>query len=299
VKEVELDYIAIYPDTLNLSSNGRTIKAVLQLPEEYDPHDIVIESVSIYGQIYALTHPIEYTDENFDGIEELAVKFDREAFEGVVPDGDDVPVTVTGEVRDTTWFTGTDMIRAIRPHVTAPNGGEYMVSGQRVAFTWDPPLDGPAVQSYSVWLSRDGSDELEQVAVGLTGTEVNWQVTGPETTLARIMVQAHDSRGVMGSDISDGDFTIAAQLYPPYPAYGLLLDKSVADTVLGWQHPGTDLQHGPVAHYRITRSDDPQAEFVEIDAAVPATYTDSSAPAPGQIFFYKIVATNPAGDALP
>jgi subtilisin family serine protease len=297
VLEVELDYIAIYPDTLNLSSVGRTIKAVLQLPAPYDPHDIVIDSVSIYDQVYALSHPIEFTDENSDGVEELAVKFNRAEFEGVVPEGDDIPVTITGEVLNTAWFTGTDIIRAIRPKVTHPNGGDYMLTGQQLDITWDAPTVGPTPTSYSVWLDRDGSDELEQVAVNVTDTQVSWPVSGPGTTVGRIMVQAHDNRGVMGSDISDGDFTIADQLYPPHPAYGLALEMSVDDLVMAWQRPGTDLLHGPVSYYRIMRSEGAQGPFTEIHTTALETFTDSTAQ--GQINFYMIVATNPAGDALP
>ena len=72
---------------------------------------------------------------------------------------------------------------------------------------------------------------------------------------------------------------------------------SAADLMLSWQRPGTDLQHGPASYYRIMRAETPQGPFTEIDAAVPETFTDSTAS--GQIYFYRIVATNPAGDAAP
>jgi hypothetical protein len=295
VAEVELDYIAVEPETVNLSAPGQFVKAVLQLPAPYDPQDIVIESVSVFGQLFALSRPIGYVDENEDGVTELMVKFDREAFQQLVPEGDEVPVTITGEVRDTVWFTGTDIIRTIRPNVTHPNGGEYLiVSHQTVDITWDPPVTGPT-PTYSVWVARDGADELEPLASDLTETSFAWTVTGPATVQARIVVSAHDQLGLMGSDISDGDFTIADQLYPPHPAYGLTLQKSEAELVLSWQRPGTDLLHGPVSLYRIMRAESPQGPFTEIDATVPETFTDSSAP--GQIYFYTIVATNPAGDA--
>jgi hypothetical protein len=63
----DLDYIDVEPNTLNLSSNGRTIRAALQLPPMYDPQNVVIETVSIGGQLYANPAPISYEDSNGRG----------------------------------------------------------------------------------------------------------------------------------------------------------------------------------------------------------------------------------------
>jgi hypothetical protein len=180
----------------------------LQLPQMYDPQDVVIETVSIFGQLFANPAPIAFEDGNGDGVDELIVKFDREAFEALVPEGDDVPVTVTGEVRDTTWFTGTDSIRTIRPNVTSPNGAEYLVAGQPVDINWTPPALLPA-DSYTIWLSRDGGGTWEELATNVTGTSFTWTVEGTLTTAAVVHVFALDHKGVMGYDTSDTNFTIA------------------------------------------------------------------------------------------
>jgi len=298
VAEVDLDYISIDPDTLNLASNGRFIKAVLQLPAPYDPYDIVIESVSIYGQLFAELNPTGFVDENEDGILELMVKFDRAAFEQLVPEGDAVPVTVTGEVRDTVWFTGTDIIRTIRPQVTHPNGGEYLVAGQSVDITWDPPEAG-VPQSYSVWLDRNDGTDLEELADGVTGTSVTWTVTGPATAQARVVVFAHDQQGVMGSDTSDAAFSVADQLYPPYPAYGLRAAHDGVDMSLEWNEPPVDLQHGPATSYRVLRATSPQGPWTEVASPIEENAMQPLEGNPGELYLYRIVATNAAGDAAP
>jgi len=138
-----LTFLAVEPATLNLSSNGRTIKATLQLPSAYDPHQVVVTSVQLGGLLAANPSPISFPDENGDGVLELALKFDRAVFEAIIPEGQSVPVTLEGEVRDQTWFRGTTTIRVIRPRVTAPNGGEYVASGQALTISWGPaPISG-------------------------------------------------------------------------------------------------------------------------------------------------------------
>jgi hypothetical protein len=298
VAEVDLDYIQVFPNTLNLSSNGKTIKAVLQLPAPYDPHDIVLESVSIYGQLFALPNPTGFTDENGDGIEELMVKFDRATFEQLVPAGDDIPVTITGEVRDTVWFTGTDTIRTIRPRVTSPNGGEYLVAGQSVDITWNAPVSGPT-PTYSVWLSTDDGNGMLQLATGLSGTSHAWTVSGPATTQARIAVFAEDNQGVMGLDVSDGAFTLADQLYPPHPASGLLCDDDGVTMSLEWHRPPADLLHGPASGYRILSTTELRGSWMQVATPIEEHATLPLQVNPGEVVYFRIVATNPAGDATP
>jgi hypothetical protein len=265
---------------------------------EYDPHDIVIESVSIFGQLYALPSPTGFVDENNDGVDELMVKFDRAAFEQLVPEGDHVPVTITGEVLDTVWFTGTDTIRTIRPQITHPNGGEYLVTGQSVNLTWNPPAVGPT-PTYSVWLDRYGTDNPVQLASGLSGTSYNWTVTGPATTQARVVVYAEDQQGVMGFDISDAPFTIADQLYPPNPAFGLRSGDDGVAMSLEWNRPETDLLHGPATSYRVLSATTPQGPWTEVASPIEENTIQPLDVNPGEVVYYRTVATNPAGDATP
>jgi len=116
---VELDHTDFDPNTLNLSSRGKAVRAALQLPPAYDPHAVVISSVSTLESLFAEPSPVSFEDRNRDGVPEIVVRFDRESFARLLPEGDQIPVTVTGEVADTVWFTGTGQIRTIRPGTTA------------------------------------------------------------------------------------------------------------------------------------------------------------------------------------
>lgn len=295
VGQVGLTYVNVDPNTLNLSSNGRTIKATLQLPPEYDPHDIDIDTVSIYGQVFALAQPIDFSDENHDGIQELVVKFDRAAFEALVPEGESVPVTITGEVHDLTWFTGTDHIRALRPRMMAPNGGEYLVGGQPATFTWQSP-NGMVDVEYDLILSRDGGATWEALASGIRVTSFTWDVTGPSTGSALVRVFALDQQGVMGYDTSDGGFSIAASLLAPRAVTDLVVSTDGIDLILQWKRPDPDLTHGPVAWYRVYMSDSPQGPFDEIAEVTTESFRDPLANQVGpRVLYFKIAAGNAAG----
>jgi hypothetical protein len=115
VGEVALDYVHIAPNTVNLSSKGKAIRSTLQLPVQYDPHDVAVETVSINGTLFADPTKVSFADQNGDGIEEIVLRFNRRAFQAMMPVGKSVPVTITGEVRDTIWFRGSDTIRTIHP----------------------------------------------------------------------------------------------------------------------------------------------------------------------------------------
>ena len=93
-------WVDVTPNTLKVGSNGQFVNAWVELPVEYDPSEIVISSVRI-NQTLA---PIEdksgaLVDTNENGILEMAFKFDREAFFETIPQGQEVEVFVSGEVR--------------------------------------------------------------------------------------------------------------------------------------------------------------------------------------------------------
>jgi hypothetical protein len=295
VGEVGLTYVNVDPNTLNLSSNGRTIKAVLQLPAGLDPHDIDIASVSVAGQVFANPSPIDYTDENGDGILELVVKFDRQAVQALLAEGDSVPVTITGEVHDVTWFRGTDLIRTIKPRVSQPNGGNYLIAGQSTTLTWDATSSGNP--DYDVWLSRDGGETWEVLAAGLGGQQYNWTVTGPGTAAARIRVIAADNDGVMGFDESDGDFTIAAALYAPAPVGDLLASRQGATVTLRWKASVIDPTHGPAASYRILTATEANGPFTQLGVATVDSFVLPGETEPSPIRFYRVTAVNAAGES--
>jgi hypothetical protein len=293
-----ITYLDFDPDVLNLNAMGQMVRVVIELPEDWDPHAIDVGSIRLNDVVPALPAPVAYTDENANGIEEIVVRFDRAAVEAVLPEGDSVLIAIQGEIPGETWFRGTTTVRAIRPRVTHPNGGEYVSQGQPVTLRWNP-ASGTGGVRYEVWLSRDGGAAWESLATGLNVTSFDWIVSGALTDGARIRVFAVDGRGVMGYDTSDADFIIAGPLQPPH-AIGATLEVGVdpADVLLSWKRPTVDTTHGPADRYRVLRSFSPQGPWSEI-----AGVTTESARAPlsgttGAFFvYYKVVAGNAAGYA--
>ena len=116
----EIDFFAvpeaaidIDPDTLNLNSKGKWITCYIELPEDYDVDDIDVSTVKLNGQVPAESHPTGTGDYDNDGIPDLMVKFDRSAVQEILQAGDEVEITVTGELNYETPFEGSDTIRVI------------------------------------------------------------------------------------------------------------------------------------------------------------------------------------------
>jgi hypothetical protein len=271
------------------------VRAAIQPPPPYDARDIDVSTISVFGTLFANLHPVDFDDGNGDGIEEMVVKFDRAAFQALAPAGEDVQVTVTGEVRDTMWFTGTTHISAIRPSVLSPNGGEYLVAGQPVFITWHQPAMAPE-SDYDVYLSLDDgfSWELLGSVQGLTSME--WTVPDAGTDRARVRVYAKNGLLVMGYDESDAPFTIAASLAPPAAVSELSLLPDDAGTMLEWKRPLSDPFHGPAESYQVLVSEQPQGPFQLVAEVHTESYLEPPGTHPaGMLRYYKVVAKNAAG----
>jgi hypothetical protein len=105
--------IDIDPDTLNLNSKGKWITCYIELPGDYDVEDIEVSTIKLNDQVPAESRPTGVGDCDDDGIAELMVKFDSSAVQEILEAGDEVEITVTGELNDDTKFEGSDTIRVI------------------------------------------------------------------------------------------------------------------------------------------------------------------------------------------
>jgi hypothetical protein len=101
------------PDTLNLKSKGKWATMYIELPEGYDVSNIDISTVMLNKQVHAETHPTDIGDYDNDGVVDLMVKFDRSAVQEILEVGEEVEITVAGELIDGTPFEGSDNIRVI------------------------------------------------------------------------------------------------------------------------------------------------------------------------------------------
>jgi hypothetical protein len=104
--------IDINPDTLNVKSNGEWITAYIELPEGYDVADIDVSTILLEDEIPAEAYPTGIGDYDYDGIADLMVKFDRSVVQEILEPGEEVEITVTGEVAGTP-FEGSDTIIVI------------------------------------------------------------------------------------------------------------------------------------------------------------------------------------------
>jgi hypothetical protein len=100
-------------DTLNLHSKGKWVTTYVELPEDYDASNIDVSTIRLNDEVQVEDNPTEIGDYDGDGIADLMVKFDRSAVQEILEVGDEVGITVTGELTDGTPFGGSDTIRVI------------------------------------------------------------------------------------------------------------------------------------------------------------------------------------------
>jgi len=110
--------VDINPDTLNLRSRGRFITAYIELPEGYDPADIDVEMVYFAVDdsedfVPAERRPTAVRDHDRDGVDDLMVKFDRQAVQELLSAGEEVTLYVGGQLADGTEFLGQGVVRVI------------------------------------------------------------------------------------------------------------------------------------------------------------------------------------------
>ncbi|MFC1799882.1 FlgD immunoglobulin-like domain containing protein [Candidatus Eisenbacteria bacterium] len=104
--------IDVTPDVFNLNSRGRFVTCYIELPFGYDPMDIDETTVRLCDSLEALDDPVEIGDYDEDDIPDLMVKFLRSEVIGILGDGIEAELTVTGQVLDET-FVGSDIVRIL------------------------------------------------------------------------------------------------------------------------------------------------------------------------------------------
>jgi len=102
---VEID---VKPDTLTSSSKCKWVTCYIIPSEGYTVHDIDASSITL-GELSILDQFTGIVDLDEDGVKELMVKFDRDAFIAMVTGfEDEVLLTLVGLYSDGVTFTGTD-----------------------------------------------------------------------------------------------------------------------------------------------------------------------------------------------
>ena len=200
------------PSTLNRAANGNWVNSYVEPGATYDPHDIRPSSLMLERSVpWAAGSPIVYEDKDADGLLEGVYKFGRLQLLSLLPDGNNVPVEVIGELEDITWFSGTDQIRVLRPRMISAAGmqddpktestGPTYSPGYSLYLAWDDP-EGYTANSYDIWFSADGGTSWSLLAGGVLNHQYTWTVPPQTTTEGILEVVAMDAQGVMGSWLS-------------------------------------------------------------------------------------------------
>ena len=132
--------VDVHPGTLNLGSKGRWVTCYIELSEGYDVGDIDVSSILLNGTVSAEEAPVEVCDYDGDGVEELMVKFDREAvveeleWDWGVTYSDILVITLN--LNDGTEVEGSDTVKVKSKQ--AKKGGESQAG---------PPSAPPGLQN--------------------------------------------------------------------------------------------------------------------------------------------------------
>ena len=275
VGEVEATSVDFDPNTLNLDSNGRFVMCFVELPPELDPSRVVLSTVRFQGTIPTSQNSLRIGDYNQNSIPDLQFLFDRTAVENLLPEGPEVQVAVTGEVGNTTCFVARDVIRAIRPLVLAPNGGEILLAGSATTIRWENP-NGWNPDYAAVYCSANQESTWIPVDEHVEGESVAWTVPGVPGSLvrARVRVYLFDEEGVMGYDSSDSPFVITNSI----------TGVEVAETTLPTRYELNQNAPNPfnpvtTIHYALPASAAAKLEIFRVDGGLVRTLVDRALPA--------------------
>jgi YVTN family beta-propeller protein len=205
VGQLEAD-VVVTPRTLNLQSNGRWVTGRIELPSGYWPEEIDIGGVLMQSAIHAAPGLEQFEDADHDGLREVVLKFDRAAFQALLPQGEYVPVSIEGMARNRS-FVGWDTIRTIRPVVKHPTGCA-LTMGEQTTITWTSPA-GYEVDSVSVDWTHDGGATWFALARGIPDNRsLLWQVPELVSADCRVMVTLFAKGSILGMGMSQENFMI-------------------------------------------------------------------------------------------
>ncbi|HET9952324.1 MAG TPA: choice-of-anchor D domain-containing protein [Candidatus Eisenbacteria bacterium] len=193
------------PNTLNLDSNGRFTNAYVELPPGLDPRRVVLSSVRFRDVLGVTQDDLMIGDFNGNGVPDLHFRMDRQQVEALLPEGPTVPIWLTGEVENTTYFKADGIVRVIRPVVTSPNGGELLLTGVPYLLSWRNPI-GWSPDYAALYYSTDRGDSWTAIADHVVGESYSWSVPNVVSPSAKLRVYLFDRDGVMGYDSSDETF---------------------------------------------------------------------------------------------
>jgi hypothetical protein len=268
----------------------------IELPAGYWPEEIDIKSVRLQNAIKPVPWLHWYEDRDHDGKRELVLFFDRVAFQTLLPQGEYVPVTITGMARNRP-FLGVDTIRTIRPTVIHPSG-EVLTMDTPTNIIWTSPK-GFKVDSVSIdWTPNDGRDWYP-IARRIPDTHsYPWHVPAVMSDSCRVMITLWTCRNILGQGMSQDMFMISVPVAVTVGSFSGAFEKEAA--VLRW----STLLEQNLDGFNILRSESETDGYECITAKpIPAggssaggsyEFTDSDV-GPNRTYFYKLEGTSNGG----
>ena len=166
------------PDVLNLRSRGRFVTCYVELPFGYDPMDIDETTVRLCDSLEPLDDPVEIGDYDEDDIPDLMVKFLRSEVIGLLGDGDEAELTVTGQVLDEV-FAGSDIVRILHQEPRKMN--------RKGAAATDIPYleisggDGPSAGGFVVQFQLPAAGHVSLGVYDIRGRQVRRVLSEPRS----------------------------------------------------------------------------------------------------------------------
>jgi YVTN family beta-propeller protein len=294
--------VSIAPSTLNLNSTGKYVTGTIELALPFFTAEIVPTSIRLQGTILAVPGTAALGDANADGIQELTVKFDRAQFQALLPQGEYVPVSVTGDVRNRT-FAGEDTIRTLRPNVVKPHGGQHVVSGAPTQIQWTTPNGYEnQISSVDIHFSGDNGTTWTQIANKIANSGTFTWTTPANAYLpqCRLMITLNGKHNdVFAQGMNQDTFLITAPVAVALKSAGAKIVDG--DAVLSWE---TNFEEN-VSGFHVVRSEEEAGLYTTITKDMIASrgnaagssyeYHDTSV-RPNRTYWYKLVEVTPEGD---
>jgi len=293
--------VEVRPHTLQLDSKGRYVTGYVEFPLAYSPHEVDVSTVLLQDTIPAEEDKVEFRDTDGDNADDqIVLKFDRGMFQDVLPQGEYVPVSITGWIRDRD-FAGTDTIRTIRPTVTSPYAGQDIKPTSVVTVEWTSPL-GYNVHHVDVDYSVDDGATWAPVAAAIPDYGyVAWQTPSAISRQCRILVTLfEDEETVLGMGMSD-EFSLALPVSVALANFDATLQEGTA--LVRWR---TGLEIGMVG-FHLSRSNEADGDYARVtEEMIPARggvdgaayeYRDETV-RPNHTYYYKLEEIAETGPGL-
>jgi hypothetical protein len=202
-----LAVVNVDPAAVNLGRRGNWVTAFLELPPPLDLSQVVVATLRLNRASTA--DPVHHTigDVDQDGIPDMTIKFVQDELTPTLEEGDQVPVTVSGELIGNHRLVAQGIVRVIRHQVTTPNGGETLTPGSVYSVGWNVPT-GWLPDHADVYLSVNGGVTWALVGAGVHGASYAWTVPDWGTSQGLVRVNLFDALGLITHDTSDQPFSI-------------------------------------------------------------------------------------------